>query len=211
MMDWASDPHSPGSGVAVVQRLLKMFDFMYAIGGTEMTRKVLPAFGFAEVTEAWFGARPLRPFRQVLDHPIDNWKFPARLARNTLWSLHPRPPKTSEWRLAPADLNQTPPALAGTDRIQRSNAFFRYLQACPISSVTVYDLEKDGLLHGRLALSAVGEQSRVLGVWPAPGSVEALAAACTLVQAAASPSSEIVIQGSTRESKALAIKAGFRI
>jgi len=50
MIDWASAKDSPGAGLALVQKLAAMFDFIVSIGGSEMTCKVLPAFGFVECT-----------------------------------------------------------------------------------------------------------------------------------------------------------------
>ena len=89
MIDWCAAKGSPGTGLALVQKLAAMFDFMYSIGGSDQTRKVLPAFGFVEVTKAWTAARPLRPLRQILTHQTVNWKLAPRLARNCLWSKSP--------------------------------------------------------------------------------------------------------------------------
>src|SRR3984893_13934269 len=87
MIDWASAKDCPGAGLALVRKLNTMFDFIYAIGGSEMTRKVLPAFGFVEYARQWRGARPLRPFQQILKHQYRNWKLAPRLVRNFLWAL----------------------------------------------------------------------------------------------------------------------------
>ena len=65
MIDWASAKESPGAGLALLQKLDAMFDFIYSIGGSEMTRKLLPAFGFVEYARQWKGARPLRPLQQI--------------------------------------------------------------------------------------------------------------------------------------------------
>jgi len=211
MMDWASDPAAPGSGVAIVQRLLTMFDFIYAIGGTEMTRKVLPAFGFQTVMEAWIGARPLRPFRQLLAHQSVNWKLPARFVRNLVWSKTPRRASTRGWSVASADLNGVEAPAVDTGRAWRPNAFFRYLENCPVAKVRVYDLQRDRLAAGRVALSLCSEQARVLGVWLNQASDDALRVAYTLAQNAAQPALEITVSGSTAESRQAAVAAGFRI
>jgi hypothetical protein len=87
MIDWAASKESPGSGLALVLELTGMFDFIYSIGGSEMTRKVLPAFGFVEHTRQWNGARPLRPVRQILTHQTRNWKLAPKLVRNCLWAM----------------------------------------------------------------------------------------------------------------------------
>ena len=87
MIDWASAKDSPGAGLALVQKLNSMFDFIYSIGGSEMTCKALPAFGFIETARQWRGARPLRPLQQILQHQRRNWKLAPRLLRNSLWAL----------------------------------------------------------------------------------------------------------------------------
>src|SRR5579864_3923939 len=66
MIDWAAAKESPGSGLSLVQKLAAMFDFVYSIGGSEATRKVLPLFGFVEYRRQWMGACPLQPLRQII-------------------------------------------------------------------------------------------------------------------------------------------------
>src|SRR5258708_13141417 len=95
MIDWASAKDSPGSGLALLQKLSTMFDFIYSIGGSEMTCTLLPAFGFVEYTRQWNAARPLRPLQQILNHQYRNWKLAPRLVRNFLLAL----PKASDGRL----------------------------------------------------------------------------------------------------------------
>ncbi len=84
MIDWASAKEAAGAGVALVQKLAALSDFMVGIGGTEMTRKVLPAFGFAEHTRVWRGARPLRPLRQIMTHQYRNLKLVATVGPELL-------------------------------------------------------------------------------------------------------------------------------
>jgi hypothetical protein len=48
MIDWASAKESPGAGLALVQKLSANFDFIYSIGGSEITCKILPAYGFVQ-------------------------------------------------------------------------------------------------------------------------------------------------------------------
>jgi len=48
MIDWASAEEAPGAGLVLVQTLAGIFDFILAIGGSAMTQKALPSFGFVE-------------------------------------------------------------------------------------------------------------------------------------------------------------------
>jgi hypothetical protein len=82
MIDWASDRSSPGAGFSLLQRLTKDFDFVYSIGGSAMTETLLPKFGFHVAATAITYARPIRPWRQILEHQSRNARLPLRLARN---------------------------------------------------------------------------------------------------------------------------------
>src|ERR1700730_17741318 len=90
MVDWAADPTAPGVGVSLLQRLTKSFDFVYSIGGSEMTQDVLPKLGFRTVAETLTWARPIRPWKQMLHHQSKDLRLPLRLARNIWWSRSPR-------------------------------------------------------------------------------------------------------------------------
>ena len=57
-MDWAADPHARGAGWALIKNLTRTFDFVYGIGGEEITRAILPKLGFRTVAEALTWARP---------------------------------------------------------------------------------------------------------------------------------------------------------
>lgn len=217
MIDWASDPRSPGSGVALLQRLCNRFDFIYAIGGSQMTQRVLPAFGFKTVAQAWSGARPLRPIRQMLSHPSLDWKSPGRFARNALWSMTPLSSKLEGWTVDVPDLSGTADEAARADSFScapRPNAFFRYLECCPVARITVVQLQKDGREQGRMALSLLHQQARVAGVWLNRASPENLRVAYGLAQQAARrmrSALEIAAFGSTSVSARAADSAGLRI
>jgi hypothetical protein len=217
LIDWASDLRAPGSGVALVQRLHRMFDFLYAIGGSEMTQKVLPIFGFREVAQAWSGARPLRPLRQMLSHQCLDWKLPARFARNALWSLTPMRTGLKGWTIHALDLNEIEgdsPFTGAPSCARRPNAFFRYLKCCPVVCLSVFQIQNDGHDEGRMALSFLHKQARLLGIWLNHHSPEGLQAAYGLAQEAArkiASALEITAVGSTPVSAKAADSAGLRI
>jgi hypothetical protein len=217
MIDWASDPQVPGAGVALVQRLSKLFDFMIAIGGTAKTQKVLPAFGFKEVAQAWRGARPLRPLSQMVHHHQRNWKLPARYVRNTLWSFRPPLPSLGSWsatEVAITDLQAEPQPQNAPLCSQRNSDFFRYLTQSPAFRLHVYKVLENGCERGQFALSILHRQARVAGVWLEKHSQDALRSAYVLAQreAVLQPGvCEISAGGSTPVSEAAAVEAGLRI
>jgi hypothetical protein len=208
MIDWASG--APGSGVALLQRLIRQFDFMYSIGGSSMTQTVLPAFGFKEVTQTWMGARPLRPLRQMLSHQAKNWKLPVRLARNTWWSVTPARRESNGWTTADARVEDFDPPVS----CQRSQAFFRYLERCPAIQLRLYRLFSNGNQQGWLALSLIQKQARIVGIWlktTSPANLRSAYLAARDAAARTEDSCEVSAAGSAGVSEAAAQQAGFRI
>jgi hypothetical protein len=176
MIDWMSSPHAPGAGVSILQKLTRIFDFVIAIGGSAMTQEILPRFGFARVDEACLWARPLRPLRQILHHQTRSWKLPARYLRNSMWAHFPRRAVAEGWRAEPA---------ADGWWGERGAAFFQYLDACPAARCLTFRITRDGAPAGCFALSLVGMQARLAGVWLEEETTAHWQSALTLAQEAA--------------------------
>jgi hypothetical protein len=208
MIDWASAPEAPGAGLLMVQKLAAMFDFIIAIGGSEMTRTILPAYGFVEHARQWTGARPIHPLRQILTHQHKNWKLIPRLARNLMWSLGSSAP--SGWMAAEIAPEQVIPESAAP----RSAAFFRYLMACPVARVHFYEMRGGGSPRGHFVLSIIRGQARLAGVWLRETSPESARAAYALAQAEAqklSGTNEFIAAGSGAETEQGARESGLRL
>jgi len=160
MIDWASAPEAPGAGLLMVQKLNAMFDFIIAMGGSSMTRTILPAYGFVEHTQQWKGARPIHPLRQILTHQHRNWKLIPRLGRNLMWSLGSSTP--AGWtadQIAPEQVEDS------ASLAPRSAAFFRYLMACPVARVHFYQMREGNTPRGHFVLSVIRGQARLAGLW----------------------------------------------
>ena len=218
MIDWASEPKAPGSGVSLLARIVGLFDFAFSIGGGDMTRRILPAFGFKSTTSFWTAARPLKPLKQMLSHQHSNCKLPLRFARNAWWSRIPRGPSLSGWSALPVNPgylpDEAPMIDSSASSICRDNAFFRYIQACPRTKVLLFQLLKHGNQAGTFALSITGKQARIAGVWPKTDSPGTLAAAYTLAQHEArrfDDAYEIIAGGSTANTELAAAEAGLRV
>lgn len=213
MIDWAATRNSPGAGISMVQRLARMFDYIVAIGGSETTRKVLPAFGFKQVAQTWEAARPLKPVRQIATHQTRNWKLGARLVRNSVWAIAPLVSPPAGWgiqEVAAGDASATP----GAHAFPRSREFFEYLSRCPTARFRVFTLTRAGEKAGCILLSVVRGQARVAGVWVADASEEAYRASFALVQRVArrtSAAAELVAKGVEGASERAAAAAGLRI
>lgn len=212
LFDWAADSRVLGAGVAIIQRIAEMFDFIYAIGGAQITQKIIPAIGFKKVGEQWAAARPLRPLRQALTHQLKDWRMPARLARNALWSVIPIRLGASGWAIEEG-LGNSDGHTVLLDNL-RPNSFFRYLQSCPTAQIKVFEIRKDDHYAGRFALSLLYNQARIAGLWLNNPSAENLYAGYRLAQRAArtiDSAYEITSSGSTRASERAAVSSGLRI
>ena len=219
MIDWASAKDSPGAGLAIVQRLTRLCDFMYSIGGSAATRRVLPAFGFAEVTRVWTAARPLRPLRQILTHQAVNWKLAPRLIRNWRWSLSPANRAMTDWTTESLDPGQVRDGLIADSfeearACPRSREFFEYLLRCPTVQFKLYGMANQNGPLGYFALGVALGQARVAGVWLKNPTEEHWRAAFIVAQRVARrlPGAfEIAATGSVGESQKAASDAGLRV
>jgi hypothetical protein len=217
MIDWASAKESAGAGLALVQKLAGMFDFIVGIGGSEMTRKVLPAFGFVEYARVWRGAHPLRPLRQMLTHQTRNWKLVPRLARNTLQAMKGATPH-GNWTarsIEPKEiLQQIPIGVADARFSPRPPEFFEYILRCPAGPVSLHGIFDGATPQGHFAMCVIRGQARIAGVWLREPTQDAWAAAYFLAQQGAQglpEVNEIVAAGTEGLSGVGAEHAGFQV
>ncbi len=213
MIDWAAAKDSPGAGLTLVQKFARMFDFIYSIGGSDATRKVLPAFGFVELTRAWTAARPLHPLRQILSHQQRNWKLGPRLIRNWLSSKSPARRTSSGWKVAAlktADISVS----ANSWFTPRNAAFFEYFLRCPVVKYRLYGLSDESGPRGHFALGVVRGQARLSALSLRNAGLESLRNAYTLAQQSAlglTDACEIAASGTAGVSGDAAVEAGLRM
>ena len=167
LIDWAADPKSVGSGVTIMRQIARLTDGILAVGGSEMTQKVLPAFGFKVRGEVTHFARPLRPLRRLTGEK-PTLRAGARFARGVLWSLQAPAVRTEGWtaiRIAPEQLeSQAPPwpcAVEGTAIIERTAETMAYLLRCPVTPMELYAVAKDGVHRGYFLLAHAPGQIRI--------------------------------------------------
>jgi hypothetical protein len=171
LIDWAADPAAPaGVGIALLRRIAALGDAVCAIGGSEMTRAIMPKIGFRPYNEMWFGARPLRPLRQAATHQSRDWKLPARLVRNAVraWLPPARPPQG--WSAAPCPAEEIPEHLWPQPQAElavgaRQPGLFRYLQKSPWADFAFFQVSRNGALAGYFCLSFAVGQARIADLW----------------------------------------------
>jgi len=212
IIDWAADPEASGSGVFLLQRMARMFDFVYAVGGSDATQAILPKFGFLRTAEAQLWARPIRPWRQIRHRQHNDLLLPLRLARNTWWSQMPRKAVAPAWALEEMDdvssngLRHLAP--------ERPPSFFQYIRHCPTAQSRVYRVLHNGHAVGFFVLGVIWEQARVAGVWLEDSSPETWNSVFHLAQDVALKSteaSELSVRCGSEHSIVGAQQAGLRL
>jgi hypothetical protein len=174
LVDWAAAPGNPGAGVQVLRQCCSEMAAAFCIGGSEMTKKILPAFGFRLYNHMTFMRRPLRPVRTALrESPLD-WKMPARVVRNVQWYYSPSLALPQEWRVTPVDPEQIPEALmsASSEDIavsQRSPQLLSHIMSCPALQRSACALVSrgSGAPAAYFLLVQVGDQVRLADYGPA--------------------------------------------
>jgi hypothetical protein len=220
IIDWASAKGSPG-GFALLQKMGTMFDFLYGISVSEMTRKVLAASGFVEYARQWRGARTVRPFQQILKYQFQNWKIAPRLVRNLLLSS----PKAADggleegWKseeITPSDVSEEfyPQIMADSYFSPRPPEFFEYLLRCPVMKMRLHSIQDKSGPKGHFAIGVLRGQARIAGVWLRNPDPEGWQAAFSLAQRAATQlkeACEILVAGTEGPSEQGAARSGLRI
>jgi hypothetical protein len=165
LIDWAADPTVLGAGSLLIDRLMTVAECVISVGGSEMTRRILPKIGFSPAGQFRTFARPLRPFRQFLSHQYRNWKLPLRLARNLAWSLSGARVPTG-WRSRAAVPDEIPADAMPQPHSEvfvpsRDVPFHKYLLTSEAVPYRIYTVHRADQLEGYFCLSLVPGQARV--------------------------------------------------
>jgi hypothetical protein len=172
LIDWVARPTATGAGVRLMKYLGQTTDALLAIGGSAQTLALLPHLGFRQVGAATCYVRPLHPLRILTPSLNPTTMLLPRLMRGMLWKArapsggvdgwHTRPIGSSELGYVTAVL---PEPLRGMSVLERNVDLFRYALACPIASMDLYAVEKEGRLYGYFLLSFALRQARLADCW----------------------------------------------
>jgi hypothetical protein len=167
VLDWAADPSTPGAGLAVMKHIApEHVDLIFALGGSNATRRVLPAIGFKPFNDVSFFAKPLRPLAQIVSHQFRNWKSPARLIRNFAWSRRAIA-SAPGWSSRPVDAGEIRawPEPGGATVLVRDAKKFEYFSKCDLIRPRLYSVEREGHQAGYFYLVFVPGQARIADAW----------------------------------------------
>jgi hypothetical protein len=172
LIDWASDPRYPGAGLWLMWRMRPKVGLLIATGGTEITRRTLPVFGFRPFGEICSFARPLRPFGQSRTQARMDWRLAGRLVRNSAWRWSAPVSAPAGWsgvRIDPDDIDETiwPRASDNTAVAVRTGAFYRYILASPLTRFALFGLRRRGTLVGYFCLAYARHVARHADLWVA--------------------------------------------
>ena len=177
LIDWAASSDSPGAGVSIMKHMAQRVPVNFVYGGTEIARKMRFAMGYRPRNEVQTLALPLRPLRQVLTSQRWNWKTPARLARNVLWSRRPAVGKRWSARLVePLQIGRSsvpwPVRNSHSLMLERNPELFEYLTDCPIAPGAFFLAMRDTEPAGYFSLTFPPGQARIADAWISTSQIE---------------------------------------
>jgi len=219
LIDWAADPAYPGAGIWLLRQIAARAGLMIATGGSEITRRVLPALGFRPHAELCWFARPVRPLGQALTTADRSWRLPARLLRNTFWRLAPPLSLPRHWQappLAPEDVPEWlwPRPSPATAVTARDPGVYRYFVDSPSARHALFGLEKRGELVGYFCLAFAPHVARIADLWLPSTAVEDWCAGfrtAAVVAARRKDVYEVSAWASTALGREALLRAGFRL
>jgi hypothetical protein len=187
LIDWAARRNAPGAGMLVLRLCQADVGAVFSIGGSDMTRKILPAFGFKPYNSIFFLNRPLRPISRALLNTGKPWKLPARFMRNILRHTLPKIKMPPDWTVSQIEPQDIPDSLfsrplAREAISQRSPEFLEYMMSCPVfEEARCYIVRHENAARAYFCLVNVRSQARLVDYGPngldeQTGSVIAMAA-----------------------------------
>jgi hypothetical protein len=170
-LDWAGSAGAPGAGVLLLRKLAELTDTLFAVGGSAQTQAILPKAGFEIRGESVLFAKVVRPWGQLRSRPSHDWKSPARLARNVLWSLSGLAPARgwSAVRVPRFDAAAFPGKFGSLPKtftpVRHNAGILNYLLGCPGAAARGGLLVENGATRGYFVVSRAGRQGRIAGVF----------------------------------------------
>jgi GNAT superfamily N-acetyltransferase len=177
LIDWAASSDFPGAGVSIMKHMAKRVPVNFVYGGTEVARKMRFAMGYRPRNDVHTLALPLHPLRQIVTSHW-NWKTPARLARNLLWSRR-KPVPPSRWRAHQVDPleisgSNVPWPVRNSHRLmlERNPELFEYLSDCPVAPGAFFLAARDAEPVGYFCLTFPPGQARIADAWISSSQIE---------------------------------------
>ena len=208
LVDWAARRDRPGTGIQVLRYCCDGMAAAFSIGGSAMTRKILPLAGFKTYNRVAFLFRPLRPVQSAVREAPLNWQTPARALRNVWWALEPKKRLPHGWEITIGDSGNIPQHLLpvqipGQAVSVRSPEILAHIMACPaLRGSACCVLKRGGECLAYLLLVRVGRQVRLADYGP-PGLDEetsmVLGTSAQMLARSAFPGAATLVAATTEE------------
>ncbi len=186
IMDWASYPPLSGAGgVRLLRRVMETTPTSFLVGGSDITRKLLPRVGFRQVKEAAMYSASLRPWREFHRGAItgksarrllQGWRFKARSTQQT----------NPHWECVRVDEfdDSVQPILNNSKRSwtcsRRTVADLNFLLQCPTVKVQGFLLLHRGKIAGYFLMAKSTWEARLLTLIVDSEDAEDWSCACRL-------------------------------
>ena len=172
MIDWAARRDAVGAGVQLMKYVGGRTDFLFGIGGSAQTLKIMPLIGYRHCGTVAGYVRTLSPFALLRQPTGKRWKLGPRFVRSAIWARPARASAASEWRARWIEPNEVerivdvfPTEQAPLAFLERSPGLLRHALACPIVPVELHLVEQAGRVRGYFVLSFVPGQARLADWW----------------------------------------------
>ena len=172
MIDWAARRDAVGAGVQLMKYVGNRTDFLFGIGGSAQTLKIMPLIGYRLCGTVAGYVRTLSPFALLWQPTAKSWKLGPRWVRSAIWVRSVRASTIGEWRsrrIEPTEVERIVDALPKEGQpcafLERSVGGLRHALACPIVPVELHAVERAGRIRGYFVLSFVPGQARLADWW----------------------------------------------
>ncbi len=173
LIDWAAARAAPGAGSRILKQSQDGVAAVFSVGGSAMSRKILPLLGFESWNSINFLQRPLRPLDPALHSSRGDWKTPARILRNLYRYALPFARLPSGWSAAPVLPAAIPESLfprcsSDAQAISvRNSQLLEHILRCPLfQAACCYLLKRFNNPVAYLYLAAVRGQARLIDYGP---------------------------------------------
>jgi Acetyltransferase (GNAT) domain len=187
IMDWASYPPLSGAGgVRLLRKVMEMTPTSYLVGGSHITRKLLPRVGFRLVGEAPMFSASLRPWREFckgltsrnsVRRVLQGWRYKMRKPRQA--DGHWVCVRVSEFDHTPQEILNDPKR-SWTISL-RTAADLNFMLECPSVEVQGFQLWNRGKILGYFLIAKSVREARLLTLHVDSEDAEDWCCACRLV------------------------------
>lgn len=172
-IDWGAKRGLPGAGLQVLRSCFRDKDAAFSLGGSEMTQKILPRFGFKPQNEMTLLARPLHALQPAWTESPRDWKMAARLVRNYLQHAPKSLALRAPWSLEETTPERIPDQLWPRAKTKdqavsvRDSGLLRHIERCPeIVRTLVFILNKGSVPAAYFLLTQVRRDVRLADYGP---------------------------------------------